>query len=247
MIIARIARRNPAVKVHIEEDEEVMAPAFAELVEDDSDDEVSDEGPPTPNWTILPPGPGFQHVNFLKTLGVTKGPSPQPEFQYILPNATAPAAEDVNSLSTTSNETDDEQQAAQHLEETLFGAINAGDRDKLLKLLGSKSASKAVDSDSLDKVLQLLLTTTYPNTDYFYSHDQEILPDALELLGQSLAEIWTEEYKHFKLYYLKFTHFSHYNCTPSAVADKTSVSIHAPQTSAITPTDFYDSYKICQG
>ncbi|KAJ3233163.1 hypothetical protein HDU81_002465 [Chytriomyces hyalinus] len=45
------------------------------------------------------------------------------------------------------------------------------------------------DSDSLDAVLQLLLTTTYPNTDGFYSHDAEVLPDAMELLGPSLEHL----------------------------------------------------------
>ncbi|KAI9339293.1 hypothetical protein BDR26DRAFT_386350 [Obelidium mucronatum] len=82
------------------------------------------------------------------------------------------------------SDSDDDAFAAQQLEKRLFGAVNEGDVAALRRLF-----SVDCEADANDKVLQLLLTTTYPNTDGFYTHDQDVIPDALELLGQSLEHL----------------------------------------------------------
>jgi hypothetical protein len=61
------------------------------------------------------------------------------------------------------------------IEKAMFTSINSDDREKLLQILQMVPSSTTV--------LQILLTTTYPNRDNFYQHDPEDLLDAEELLG----------------------------------------------------------------
>ena len=61
------------------------------------------------------------------------------------------------------------------LERAIFSAINEGDREKLLNIFNKHPSPTTI--------LQLLLTTSYPNRDEFYKHDPEVLADAEELLG----------------------------------------------------------------
>jgi hypothetical protein len=61
------------------------------------------------------------------------------------------------------------------IEKALFTNINTDDRDRLLQLFRLVPSSTTL--------LQILLTTTYPNRDNFYQHDPEDLLDAEELLG----------------------------------------------------------------
>ncbi len=61
------------------------------------------------------------------------------------------------------------------IEKALFTCINEGDSDKLLKIFRLVPSSTTV--------LQILLTTTYPNRDNFYQHDPEDELMAEELLG----------------------------------------------------------------
>ena len=61
------------------------------------------------------------------------------------------------------------------LERTIFTAINEGDRDRLLAVFEFHPSST--------EILQMLLTTSYPNRDGFYKHDPDVIQDAHELLG----------------------------------------------------------------
>ncbi|KAJ1555140.1 hypothetical protein HK096_008407 [Nowakowskiella sp. JEL0078] len=67
------------------------------------------------------------------------------------------------------------------LERELFTAINNGDRESV-KNIFSKEASET-------SILQLLLTTSYPNEDKLYFHDPEVLAEAYELLGESVTNL----------------------------------------------------------
>ncbi|KAJ3089025.1 hypothetical protein HK102_007386 [Quaeritorhiza haematococci] len=67
------------------------------------------------------------------------------------------------------------------LERMIFTAINDGNRDALQTVFRTYPSSTAI--------LQLLLTTTYPNHDGFYKHDPEVLQDAHELLGPSVENL----------------------------------------------------------
>ncbi|KAJ3319373.1 hypothetical protein HDU76_000575 [Blyttiomyces sp. JEL0837] len=67
------------------------------------------------------------------------------------------------------------------LERIIFTAINDGDRETLQDLFKSHPSPTSI--------LQLLLTTTYPNTDDFYKHDPDVISDAQELLGASLEHL----------------------------------------------------------
>ncbi|TPX60453.1 hypothetical protein SpCBS45565_g07520 [Spizellomyces sp. 'palustris'] len=66
------------------------------------------------------------------------------------------------------------------LKRIIFTAINDDDRDALLDLFANYPAPT--------DVLQLLLTTTYPNADGFYQLDEEVLNDAAELLGPRFVD-----------------------------------------------------------
>jgi ABC-type lipoprotein export system ATPase subunit len=61
------------------------------------------------------------------------------------------------------------------VEKALFTAINDDDRSRVLQIF------QLVPSSTM--LLQILLTTTYPNRDDFYQHESESLRDAEELLG----------------------------------------------------------------
>jgi hypothetical protein len=61
------------------------------------------------------------------------------------------------------------------LEKSLFTCINEDNRTLLLDIFELYPSSTTI--------LQILLTTTYPNRDNFYRHDQDIIADADELLG----------------------------------------------------------------
>src|SRR6476660_6851185 len=61
------------------------------------------------------------------------------------------------------------------LERSLFTCINEDNRTLLLDIFEYYPSSTTI--------LQILLTTTYPNRDNFYRHDQDIIADADELLG----------------------------------------------------------------
>ncbi|KAJ3177920.1 hypothetical protein HDU87_004202 [Geranomyces variabilis] len=63
----------------------------------------------------------------------------------------------------------------------VFTAINDGNRPMLVDFLATYP--------SATEVLQLLLTTTYPNSDLFYQLDEEVVNDAAELLGPSMAHL----------------------------------------------------------
>ncbi|KAI8825044.1 uncharacterized protein EV422DRAFT_243290 [Fimicolochytrium jonesii] len=63
----------------------------------------------------------------------------------------------------------------------IFTAINNGDTAGLREFLAIYPGAT--------EVLQLLLTTTYPNTDLFYQLDEEVLNDAAELLGPSMTHL----------------------------------------------------------
>ncbi|KAL2911566.1 hypothetical protein HK105_208965 [Polyrhizophydium stewartii] len=65
------------------------------------------------------------------------------------------------------------------LERAIFTAVNEGDRDHLVRVFALYPAPTAI--------LQMLLTTTYPNRDGFYKHDVEVIHDAHELLGPRCA------------------------------------------------------------
>ncbi|KAJ3011318.1 hypothetical protein HKX48_006908 [Thoreauomyces humboldtii] len=67
------------------------------------------------------------------------------------------------------------------IKRVIFTAINDEDQAALSDFL--------ITYPSSTEVLQLLLTTTYPNTDIFYQLDEEVLNDAAELLGPSMANL----------------------------------------------------------
>ncbi|XJO72475.1 hypothetical protein BDV3_003586 [Batrachochytrium dendrobatidis] len=67
------------------------------------------------------------------------------------------------------------------LERAVFTAVNEGDTDHLKNVFSLYSSSTAV--------LQMLLTTSYPNRDNFYKHDPEVMQDAHELLGPSMEHL----------------------------------------------------------
>nr|KAJ3418265.1 hypothetical protein HK105_000128 [Polyrhizophydium stewartii] len=67
------------------------------------------------------------------------------------------------------------------LERAIFTAVNEGDRDHLVRVFALYPAPTAI--------LQMLLTTTYPNRDGFYKHDVEVIHDAHELLGPSMEHL----------------------------------------------------------
>ena len=64
------------------------------------------------------------------------------------------------------------------LERVVFNAINEGDRDTLIRVFEKHPNPTTI--------LQMLLTTSYPNRDGFYKHDADVLQAAHELLGQRL-------------------------------------------------------------
>lgn len=61
------------------------------------------------------------------------------------------------------------------LESIIFSCINEDDRIRLLNIFEKYPSNTTV--------LQVLLTTSYPNRDRFYRHDPEVLEEASELLG----------------------------------------------------------------
>jgi hypothetical protein len=61
------------------------------------------------------------------------------------------------------------------IERAIFTAINEGNRAFLIQIFDLIPSSTTL--------LQILLTTTYPNRDEFYKHDPEDIHDANELLG----------------------------------------------------------------
>ncbi|KAH6574586.1 hypothetical protein BASA61_000595 [Batrachochytrium salamandrivorans] len=67
------------------------------------------------------------------------------------------------------------------LERAIFTAINEGDLDRI------KNVFELYPSESV--LLQMLLTTAYPNRDGFYKHDAEVTQDAQELLGPSMEHL----------------------------------------------------------
>ena len=67
------------------------------------------------------------------------------------------------------------------LERTLFTCINEDNRQGLLDIFEEYPN----DTD----ILQILLTTTYPNRDAFYRHDGGVVVDAEELLGLRYATL----------------------------------------------------------
>ncbi|KAJ3376829.1 hypothetical protein HDU92_008971, partial [Lobulomyces angularis] len=71
----------------------------------------------------------------------------------------------------------DGKQDQTNLEMLIFTAINEGNKEKLVEIFNT------YPNDT--KILQLLLTTAYPNDDKFYRHDPDVLKDATELLGES--------------------------------------------------------------
>lgn len=62
------------------------------------------------------------------------------------------------------------------LEKAIFTSINEGNRVAILNIFQNYPSSTSI--------LQILLTTTYPNKDHFYTHDPEVIRDADELLGE---------------------------------------------------------------
>ncbi|KAJ3141499.1 hypothetical protein HDU90_005836 [Geranomyces variabilis] len=80
----------------------------------------------------------------------------------------------------------------------VFGLLNAAERDTEIKRLvftAINDGNRPMLADflatypSATEVLQLLLTTTYPNLDLFYQLDEEVANDAAELLGPSMAHL----------------------------------------------------------
>ncbi|KAJ3255640.1 hypothetical protein HK103_006165 [Boothiomyces macroporosus] len=67
------------------------------------------------------------------------------------------------------------------LEKAIFTSINEGNRVAILNIFQNYPSSTSI--------LQILLTTTYPNKDHFYTHDPEVIRDADELLGESLENL----------------------------------------------------------
>ncbi|KAJ3272868.1 hypothetical protein HDV01_005191 [Terramyces sp. JEL0728] len=67
------------------------------------------------------------------------------------------------------------------LEKAIFTNINEGNRVAIVNIFQNYPSSTSI--------LQILLTTTYPNKDYFYTHDPEVIRDADELLGESLENL----------------------------------------------------------
>lgn len=61
------------------------------------------------------------------------------------------------------------------LERSLFTCVNE-DNKQLLESIFLLHPSPTT-------ILQILMTTTYPNRDNFYRHDQEVIKEAEELLG----------------------------------------------------------------
>jgi hypothetical protein len=76
----------------------------------------------------------------------------------------------------------EEQDDTRNLEQLIFSAINHGNHEKLAELFDS-------DNQNPTEVLQLLLTTAYPNEDHFYKYDIEDKMEADELLGQKYPVI----------------------------------------------------------
>jgi hypothetical protein len=64
------------------------------------------------------------------------------------------------------------------LERAIFTCINDDNRNLLLDIF------EKFPSDTT--ILQILLTTTYPNRDGFYRHDPDVLVESQELLGPRL-------------------------------------------------------------
>jgi hypothetical protein len=60
-------------------------------------------------------------------------------------------------------------------EKAIFYAVNEDQRPQILNILQKHPSPTTI--------LQILLTTTYPNQDHFYTHDPEVLIEADELLG----------------------------------------------------------------
>ena len=76
---------------------------------------------------------------------------------------------------------DDLNDEATSLERIIFTAINNGDIEELRNVLKDENKSTAI--------LQLLLTTAYPNDDNFYNFENEVQNDAVELLGDSVLSL----------------------------------------------------------
>ncbi|TPX36687.1 hypothetical protein SmJEL517_g01382 [Synchytrium microbalum] len=86
-----------------------------------------------------------------------------------------------SSSSTNSIQHDEWPDDSTELGKMIFSAINDGDRDKLAHILN--------DHPSSTLLLQLLLTTAYPNHDAFYAHDPDVIQDANELLGAPVSNL----------------------------------------------------------
>jgi hypothetical protein len=69
-----------------------------------------------------------------------------------------------------------EQEDNKNLEQLIFSAINHGNLEKLSRIFDTANLNST-------KVLQLLLTTAYPNEDHFYKYDTDDKIEADELLG----------------------------------------------------------------
>ena len=61
------------------------------------------------------------------------------------------------------------------IEKSIFSSINEGNREQLQDIFKNYPNTTAI--------LQLLLTTAYPNTDGFYKHDADVQLDVDHLLG----------------------------------------------------------------
>jgi hypothetical protein len=84
-------------------------------------------------------------------------------------------------LNETQNAEEEWPDDQSELGKIIFSAINEGDRERLQHLLNHHPSSTLL--------LQLLLTTTYPNHDGFYAQDPDVIQDANELLGQSVSNL----------------------------------------------------------
>lgn len=67
------------------------------------------------------------------------------------------------------------------LELTIFKSVDEGARENLLKLFANDNCQT--------EVLQVVLTTTIPNHDGQYGHDEDVKHDAAELLGTSVENL----------------------------------------------------------
>lgn len=83
---------------------------------------------------------------------------------------------------------DMEKETSRRLEQLIFSAINEGNKEKLSGLFNTFNSHSTA-------IIQLLLTTAYPNDDGFYHFDQEVALDAEELLGTRFDDFPTYSVK----------------------------------------------------